>query len=40
MVLWEKETCGVWSGFTDNYIRVFTRSDRDLTNQLMPVKLV
>jgi len=40
MVLWEKQTCGVWSGLTDNYIRVFTKSDRDLTNKLVPVKLV
>jgi threonylcarbamoyladenosine tRNA methylthiotransferase MtaB len=40
MVLWEKQTCGVWSGLTDNYIRVFTKSDKDLTNQLVPVKLV
>jgi len=40
MVLWEKQTCGVWSGLTDNYIRVFTKSDRDLTNQLLSVKLV
>jgi threonylcarbamoyladenosine tRNA methylthiotransferase MtaB len=39
-VLWEKETCGVWSGLTDNYIRVFTKSDKDLANKLMPVKLV
>ncbi len=40
MVLWEKETCGVWSGLTDNYIRVFTKSDKDLTNQLLPVRLL
>jgi threonylcarbamoyladenosine tRNA methylthiotransferase MtaB len=40
MVLWEKQTCGVWSGLTDNYIRVFTKSDKDLTNQLVSVKLV
>jgi threonylcarbamoyladenosine tRNA methylthiotransferase MtaB len=40
MVLWEKETCGVWSGLTDNYIRVYTKSDNDLTNQLAPVRLV
>jgi threonylcarbamoyladenosine tRNA methylthiotransferase MtaB len=39
MVLWEKETCGVWSGLTDNYIRVYAKSDKDLTNQLLPVKL-
>jgi threonylcarbamoyladenosine tRNA methylthiotransferase MtaB len=40
MVLWEKQSGGVWSGLTDNYIRVFTKSDKDLTNQLVPVKLV
>ena len=39
MVLWEKETGGVWPGLTDNYIRVYTKSDEDLTNQLRPVKL-
>jgi len=40
LVLWEKETDGVWSGLTDNYIRAYTRSDKDLTNQLLPVRLV
>jgi threonylcarbamoyladenosine tRNA methylthiotransferase MtaB len=39
-VLWEKQTDGVWSGLTDNYIRVYTKSDKDLTNQLLPVKLM
>ncbi|NQT31783.1 MAG: tRNA (N(6)-L-threonylcarbamoyladenosine(37)-C(2))-methylthiotransferase MtaB [Deltaproteobacteria bacterium] len=39
LVLWEKETGGVWSGLTDNYIRAYTKSDEDLTNQLMPVEL-
>ena len=39
-VLWEKQNCGVWSGLTDNYIRVFTKSDQDLTNKLVPLKLV
>ncbi len=38
-VLWEKQTGGVWSGLTDNYIRVYTKSDKDLTNQLQSVKL-
>jgi threonylcarbamoyladenosine tRNA methylthiotransferase MtaB len=38
-VLWEKESCGVWSGLTDNYIRAYTRSDENLTNRMMPVKL-
>jgi threonylcarbamoyladenosine tRNA methylthiotransferase MtaB len=39
-VLWEKQTDGVWSGLTDNYIRVYTKSDKDLTNRLLPTKLV
>jgi len=39
-VLWEKQTNGIWSGHTDNYIKVYTRSDEDLTNKLLPVKLV
>jgi threonylcarbamoyladenosine tRNA methylthiotransferase MtaB len=37
-VLWEKRAAdGVWSGLTDNYIKVYTRSDEDLTNRLLPV---
>jgi threonylcarbamoyladenosine tRNA methylthiotransferase MtaB len=40
LVLWEKETGGVWSGLTDNYIRAYAKSDQDLTNRLLPVKLV
>ena len=40
-VLWEKRSGdGVWSGLTDNYIRVYAKSDKDLTNRLLPVKLV
>jgi threonylcarbamoyladenosine tRNA methylthiotransferase MtaB len=39
-VLWEKQTDGVWSGLTDNYIRVYTRSSQDLTNELLPVRLM
>jgi len=39
-VLWEKQSAGIWSGLTDNYIKVYTRSDEDLTNKLLPVKLV
>ncbi len=38
-VLWEKQTEGIWSGLTGNYIKVFTRSDTALTNRLLPVKL-
>lgn len=43
MVLWERELSpesGVYSGLTDNYIRVFTRSCFPLTNQLLPMRLV
>jgi threonylcarbamoyladenosine tRNA methylthiotransferase MtaB len=45
-VLWEGRHRGdegaaaVWEGLTDNYIRVFTRSPHDLSNQLIPVTLV
>ncbi len=39
-VLFEKRSNGVWSGLTGNYIKVYTRSSEDLTNKLMPVKLV
>ncbi len=40
-VLWEKRSDdGIWSGLTDNYIKVYTRCDEDLTNRLLPLKLV
>jgi threonylcarbamoyladenosine tRNA methylthiotransferase MtaB len=39
-VLWEKQSGGLWSGFTDNYIKVFARSSGDLTGKLLPVQLV
>lgn len=39
-VLWEKQSGGIWTGLTDNYIKVYTRSNEDLTNELLPVKLV
>ncbi|HEY33263.1 MAG TPA: tRNA (N(6)-L-threonylcarbamoyladenosine(37)-C(2))-methylthiotransferase MtaB [Dehalococcoidia bacterium] len=39
-VLWEQRTGeGIWSGVTGNYIRVFTESEKDLSNQLMSAKL-
>jgi len=39
-VLWEKQSGNsIWSGHTDNYIKVYTRSNEDLTNKLLPVKL-
>ena len=39
MVLFEQQSSGVWSGLTDNYIKVYTRSDEDLSNKLLAVKL-
>ncbi len=39
-VLWEQKSGGVWSGLTGNYIKVYARSHENLTNQLLPVKLV
>ena len=39
-VLWEKQTDdGDWSGVTGNYIRVFAKSDDDLSNKLQSVKV-
>jgi threonylcarbamoyladenosine tRNA methylthiotransferase MtaB len=39
-VLWEQQSGGVWSGLTGNYIKIYTRNSDDLTNRLLPVKLV
>jgi threonylcarbamoyladenosine tRNA methylthiotransferase MtaB len=40
-VLWEKQNGGsVWSGHTDNYIKVYARSSADLANRLLPAKPV
>jgi threonylcarbamoyladenosine tRNA methylthiotransferase MtaB len=39
-VLGEQSSGGVWSGLTGNYIRVYAGSSKDLTNKLLPVKLV
>jgi threonylcarbamoyladenosine tRNA methylthiotransferase MtaB len=39
-VLWEKQVARVWTGLTDNYIKVYTKSDMDITNQLLLVQLV
>ena len=39
-VLWEQQVNGVWSGLTGNYIKVYIKSAGDLTNRIMPVKLV
>ncbi|MDO8567555.1 MAG: tRNA (N(6)-L-threonylcarbamoyladenosine(37)-C(2))-methylthiotransferase MtaB [Dehalococcoidales bacterium] len=38
-VLWEKQSDGIWSGLTGNYTRVYARSEDNLENRLLPVKL-
>jgi threonylcarbamoyladenosine tRNA methylthiotransferase MtaB len=42
-VLWEQETrpgSGIYSGLTTNYIRVFARNEKPLSNKITPVRLV
>jgi threonylcarbamoyladenosine tRNA methylthiotransferase MtaB len=39
LVLWEQKSNGVWSGLTGNYIRVYAKSNEDLTNKIADVKL-
>ncbi len=40
-VLWEQRTAsGLWAGLTANYIRVYTGCDEDLSNRILPAKLV
>lgn len=38
-VLFEQKKNGLWSGLTDNYIRVKVKSELNLQNQMVPVKL-
>lgn len=38
-VLFENQEDGYWSGYTDNYIRVTVKSDQNLENKILPVKL-
>jgi len=39
-VLWEQNSGDIWSGHTGNYIKVYTRSNEDLSNQILPTKLI
>jgi len=39
LVLFEQQKNGFWSGVTDTYIRVKVKSDLNLENQLLPVRL-
>lgn len=41
-VLWEAELSpgsGIYTGLTSNYLRVFTRSEQDITNRILRVRL-
>ena len=38
-VLFEQKKEGVWSGLTDNYVRVYAKSRKNLANIIMPVQL-
>jgi threonylcarbamoyladenosine tRNA methylthiotransferase MtaB len=39
-VLWEQAAGGVWSGYTGNYIKIYTKTTADLTNKVTPAKLL
>ncbi|HEV8575104.1 MAG TPA: tRNA (N(6)-L-threonylcarbamoyladenosine(37)-C(2))-methylthiotransferase MtaB [Dehalococcoidia bacterium] len=39
-VLWEERVDGRWQGLTGNYMRVYTSAECDLSNQLLPTRLV
>jgi len=39
-VLWEQQRAGYWQGLTANYIRVYTSAGEELTNQLLPARLL
>ena len=38
-ILWETQSGGIWSGYTGNYIRVYTRSKNDLANKIKQITL-
>ncbi len=38
-VLWEQKSNSAWSGLTGNYIRVYNKSNDDLTNKITDVKM-
>lgn len=39
-VLWEQGANGIWTGLTGNYIRIYTKSNENLADELRPVKLM
>jgi threonylcarbamoyladenosine tRNA methylthiotransferase MtaB len=38
-ILWEQRSGDIWSGYTPNYIKVYTRSSEDLENRITLIKL-
>jgi threonylcarbamoyladenosine tRNA methylthiotransferase MtaB len=38
-VLWEEQNDGRWQGLTANYLRVYARTEADLTNRLTPARI-
>ena len=40
LVLWEGKHGRYMEGLTDNYIRVFALTSKNLSNELLPVKLI
>ncbi len=40
MVLFEQQKKGDWTGLTDTYIRVKVKTEKNLSNQMLPVRLV
>jgi len=39
-VLFENQKNNFWQGFTNNYLKVFVKSDKNLTNKILVVKLI
>ncbi len=39
-VLWEDQRDGLWSGFADNYVRVFCQATADLHNRITTARIV
>jgi threonylcarbamoyladenosine tRNA methylthiotransferase MtaB len=38
-VLWEQQSRGMWLGYTGNYIRVYTKNGKDLSNRILSARL-
>jgi len=38
-VLWEQKSGAIWSGHTNNYIKIYTQSSEDISNKILPVNI-